>query len=87
MGEVVKLNNSIVVDKEFISDVWYLLLQLADEDLLKGNLHQFQELQEEAGVNSLRLAVKMSQQSCDLSEEVKSYGALTVFKQQGEVNV
>ena len=87
MGVVKQLNNSIVVDKEFISDVWYLLLQLADEDLLKGNIHQFQELQEEAGINSLRLAVKMSQQNCDLSEEVKSYGALTVFKQQGEVNV
>tara|TARA_R100000544_G_scaffold14467_1_gene6612 strand:- start:228 stop:491 length:264 start_codon:yes stop_codon:yes gene_type:complete len=87
MAEVKQLNNSIIVDKEFISEVWFLLLQLADEDVLKGNLTQFQELQEEAGVNSLRLAVKMSQQNCDLSEDVKSYGALTIFKQQGEVSV
>ena len=89
MGEVVKLGNSVVVDQEFISEVWCLLHELSDKSFLDRPLTDFQELQDHARSISRVLAAKMAQQDCALSKSIESSGYLPEFITaiQGDSNV
>ena len=89
MGVVVKLGNSVVVDQEFISEVWCLLHELSDKSFLDRPLTDFQESQENARLISRLLAPKMAQQNCALSESIQSSGYLPEFitATQGDSNV
>ena len=72
MGEVVKLHNSIVVDQEFISQIWYHLNILSRPKILEGSLTNFHETQEDAADLCSALAIKMAEQDCGLGDIVIS---------------
>jgi hypothetical protein len=73
MGEVVKLNNAVVVDQETVSELWYALYTLGDGKVLDRPLSEFHELQEHARFVCLKLTEKMVEQDCALSSEI-AYG-------------
>ncbi len=73
MGDVKKLYNAVVVDQEFISQVWYALDALGDPDVLSGSLDSFTELQENSKTLASILAAKMAQQDCGLGDSVISF--------------
>jgi hypothetical protein len=74
MGEVVKLNNAVVVDQETVSELWYALYTLADGEVLDRPLSEFHKLQEHARFVCLSLTQKMVQQDCALSSEIANSG-------------
>ena len=89
MGRVQKLNNSIVVDGDTISKVWWCLNQLADPDLLDNPLSEFEELQNLGRDLSRNVAIKMKLQECELSEDVVRFCdelSLEEFNQTGDAN-
>lgn len=90
MGEVLKLGNSVVIDKDLVSEIWCLLHELSDPEVLNRPLEHFTEVQGSARHVSRELALKMAQQGCALSEAVKTFGYLPDWSditQEGENNV
>jgi hypothetical protein len=72
MAQVHKFTNSVILDADTASGIWWCLNVLSDEDVLDHHLKDFKELQK-AGKHSMRTLVsKMTQQSCQLSNKISN---------------
>ena len=72
MAQVHKFTNSVILDADTASGIWWCLNVLSDEDVLDHHLKDFKELQQ-AGKHSMRALVsKMTQQSCQLSDKISN---------------
>ena len=90
MGEVVNLNNALVVDQDTASEVWYALYSLADAEVLDRPISEFQELQKHARFVCLSLTQKMALQDCALSSAIANSGYQSDWEklvEEGDVNV
>lgn len=70
MGELVRLHNAVVIDQEFISQLWYYLNTLSDPEVINGNLSDFTLIQQGAAEHCCALAIKMAEQDCGLGDSV-----------------
>ena len=72
MAQVHKFTNSVILDADTASGLWWCLNFLSDEEVLNRTPDEFKDLQQ-AGKHSMRTLVsKMTQQGCQLSEKISN---------------
>jgi len=72
MAQVHKFTNSVILDADTASGLWWCLNVLSDEDVLERPLNDFKDIQQ-AGKHSMRTLVsKMTQQGCQLSNKISN---------------
>tara|TARA_R100001163_G_C4993958_1_gene145500 strand:+ start:419 stop:706 length:288 start_codon:yes stop_codon:yes gene_type:complete len=72
MAQVHKFTNSVILDADTASELWWCLNLLSDEHVIDGHLSEFKNIQK-AGKHSMRILVsKMTQQGCQLSDKISN---------------